>query len=294
MMQRWWQTWAQTMRKAVPETMVKTPAVPGGRSGPWLLLILGLALAWVMAWGLVVLNREAIRLSAPTLADGGGATLLFRDAWAVPSSARHFPLDQPGQTVALPDEWSRSHAGYEGSIWYRFHFDAAAPSAANEQLLAAYIERACSNVEVHLNGQLLYRGGRMSEPVARNCFQSHVVILPAFLLRAGDNELDLKVAGHPIDRVSARQRAGGLAEVRVGPLSDMQSMHQDHEFWSDTVSQVMGGVLLVLGLFALGLAAVRKLSYLAHFGFLTMGWSLLTGRLWLHEVPLSNASVEVL
>lgn len=287
MMQRWWQTWAHNLRKAVPVG----PAA--GRSGQWLFLALGLALAWVMAWGLVALNREAIRLSAPTLADGGGATLLFRDAQAVPSNAPHFPADRPGQTVALPDEWSRSHSGYEGSIWYRFHFEAGAP-VATDQLLAAYIERACSNVEVHLNGQLLYRGGRMSEPVARNCYQSHVVILPTFVLRAGDNQLDLKVAGHPIDRVSARQRAGGLAEVRVGPLHDMQNLHQDHQFWSDTVSQVMGGVLLVLGLFALGLAAVRKLNYLAHFGFLTMGWALLTGRLWMQELPLSNASVEAL
>jgi two-component system sensor histidine kinase UhpB len=240
-----------------------------------------------------VLNQEAIRLSKPTLADGGAATLLFRDAWAVPSAASHFPAEQAGQSVGLPDEWSRSHPGYEGSVWYRLHFDTPIQPGP-DQLLAAYIERACSNVEVHLNGQLLYRGGRMNEPVARNCDRSHVVSLPSFLLRSGDNQLDLKVVGHPIDRVTARQRAGGLAEVRVGPLQDMQRMHLEQEFWSGTVSQVIAGILVVLGLFALGLAWVRQLSYLTHFGLLTIGWSFMTGRMWLNDLPLSNASVEVL
>lgn len=293
MLQRWWQNLVQKPRPegAAPEGSPDAP--PVSRAGQYLLLTLGLALAWVVGWGLVVLNQEAIRLSKPTLDDGGATTLLFRDAWAVRSPASHFPSTEPGETVALPDEWSRSHPGYEGSIWYRLHFETPVPPGA-DQLLAAYIERACSNVEVHLNGQLLYRGGRMVEPVARNCDQSHVVTLPSLLLRNGDNQLDLKVVGHPIDRVTARQRAGGLAEVRVGPLQDMQRMHQEQAFWSGTVSQVIAGILVVLGLFALGLAWVRQLSYLTYFGLLTIGWSLMTGHLWLEDLPVSNASVEVL
>ncbi|RZI83793.1 MAG: histidine kinase [Rubrivivax sp.] len=297
MWQRWWQKFGQkSLQEAAPsapEEAAPEPVIPVSRAGQWLLLTLGLALAWVVGWGLVVLNQEAIRLSKPTLGDGGAATLLFRDAWAVPSAASHFPAGTTGQTVALPDEWSRSHPGYEGSVWYRVHFDTPFQPGP-EQLLAAYIGRACSNVEVHLNGQLLYRGGRMTAPVARNCDQSHVVSLPSFLLHSGDNQLDMKVVGHPIDRVTARQRAGGLAEVRIGTLQDMQRMHQDQEFWSNTVGQVIAGILVVLGLFALGLAWVRQLSYLTHFGLLTIGWSLMTGRWWLNELPVSNASVEVL
>lgn len=297
MLQRWWQNLLNRPRSdASAQAALETPSgtiIPVSRAGQWLLLTLGLALAWVVGWGLVVLNQEAIRLSKPTLADGGAATLLFRDAWAVDSASAHYPVDRVGQSVGLPDEWSRSHPGYEGSIWYRVHFDTPI-QPSTDKLLAAYIERACSNVEVHLNGQLLYRGGRMVEPVARNCDQSHVVPLPSFLLRTGANQLDLKVTGYPIDRVTARQRAGGLDEVRVGPLQDMQRMHQDHEFWSNTVSQVIAGILVVLGLFALGLAWVRQLSYLTYFGLLTIGWSLMTGRWWINELPVSNISTEVL
>ncbi|MDE2401152.1 MAG: histidine kinase [Burkholderiales bacterium] len=292
MMQRWWPSLVQKFQRT-PSAEKLSGRIQRGWAGQWLMLTLGLALAWVVGWGLVVLNREATRLSAPTLADGGGATLLFREAWSVASAASLFPDNAAGQTVALPDEWSRTHPHYEGAVWYRFHFDAPAQPGP-EPLLAAYIERACSSVEVHLNGQLLYRGGRMTEPVSRHCSQSHVVPLPSSLMRGGDNQLDLKVVGHPIDRVTARQRAGGLAEVRVGHLSDMQRMHQEQAFWSETMAQVIGGILAVLGLFALGLAWVRQLSYLTYFGLLTVGWSLLTGRLWLETMPLTNASVEVM
>jgi hypothetical protein len=72
MLQRWWQKFAQRSRQ---DASVEAPAgaaatvesvIPVGRAGQWLLLTLGLALAWVVGWGLVVLNQEAIRLSKPT------------------------------------------------------------------------------------------------------------------------------------------------------------------------------------------------------------------------------------
>src|SRR5690606_9146022 len=150
------------------------------------------------------------------------------------------------------------------------------------------------NVEVHLNGQLLYRAGSMSKPFARHCYESHAVSLPKFLLRSQGNQLDLKVVGYPVKSVTARQRAGGLGDVRVGALPDMQALHQNQGFWSDTLAQVMGGILLILGLFALALAWVRKLHYLVYFGLLTLGWSILTGRLWEWPLPLANAQVEML
>jgi len=128
MLQRWWQNLVQKPRpEGAAADGASDAVIPVSRAGQYLLLTLGLALAWVVGWGLVVLNQEAIRLSKPTLADGGATTLLFRDAWAVPSQASHFPPTEPGQTVALPDEWSRSHPGYEGSIWYRLHFETPVP-----------------------------------------------------------------------------------------------------------------------------------------------------------------------
>ena len=71
----------------------------------------------------------------------------------------------------------------------------------------------CSNLEVYLNGQLVHSGGRMSEPVTRNCNHPQLVSLPAALLRAEGNMLDIKVAGYALQQVASRQRAGGLSAL---------------------------------------------------------------------------------
>ena len=91
-----------------------------------------------------------------------------------------------------------------------------------------------------------------------------------------------------------RQRAGGLASVRVGALADFRVLAEDQEFWTSTLAGVLGGILAVMGLFALGLAWIRRLDYLMYFGLLTTGWSLATARFWLTELPAPNAAVEVL
>ncbi len=300
---RWWQSWAQRSRSA--DTDTGSEGVPSGSVGVqaaqvrrlWLLLGLGLVLAVVVAYVMVALNRETVRLSHPSTivaamsADNEVQSL--DQAWAVRSNASRFPAGQAGQLMTLPDEWSKSQPGYQGAIWYRFNFDTGTLPGP-DQILAVQIERACSNVEVFLNGQLLYRGGRMSEPYARNCYRSHVVTLPSHLLREHGNELDLKVVGYPINRVTARQRAGGLSAVRIGPLQEIRELYEQQEFWTTTVSQVLGGILAVLGIFALGLAWVRRLDYLLYFGLLTIGWSMMTGRMWLSEVLIPNAGVEVL
>jgi len=69
--------------------------------------------------------------------------------------------------VRLPDDWAETRPRFEGSVWYRASFDRPAGAEAHE-LMALYIERVCSNAEVYLNGQRIFSGGRMSEPVTRN------------------------------------------------------------------------------------------------------------------------------
>jgi len=64
----------------------------------------------------------------------------------------------------------------------------------------------------------------------------------------------------------------------VGPLPHIRQLEAEQEFWSSTLSQVLGGILAVLGVFALGMAWVRRLDYLVYFGLLTIGWALMTGR----------------
>ncbi|MGE5452997.1 MAG: ATP-binding protein [Acidobacteriota bacterium] len=279
------------------ETDVAEESVPPAPSSRrlWLILAMGLAFSLLVGWAMVVLNAETNRLGRGVGTAPDSPVQAMQSGVAVAADTASFPTDAPAQPQSLPDDWSMSHPGYQGPVWYRFEFDASHSQGGDEsRLIGAYIERACSTVEVHLNGHLVYRGGRMTEPYSRQCALSHVVPLPATWLKDGANQLDLKVVGYPVKRVTARQRAGGLAVVRVGPMEDIRVMHGDYAFWTGTVSQVLGGVLAVLGLFALGLAYVRRLDYLVYFGLLTLGWSVISGQFWLQDTPVANTAMEVL
>lgn len=296
MLHRWWQSWARGHLAGSIETPATVeeggaPVTPSWRRLIWL-GVFGLMLASAAAYAMLALNREAVRITQPGAVAVGDGVRSLDEAWAVASDAPTFPAMLPGRAQQLPDEWASSRPGHQGGVWYRFRFDHR-PSSV-DPLQAVYIERACSNVEVHLNGELIWRGGRMTDPYTRNCYRSHLVPLPLGLLKPHENALDIKVVGYPIERVTARQRAGGLAAVRVGPLQAIRQLADQQTFWSVTIAQVLGGLLAVLGLFALGLAWVRKLGYLVHFGLLTLGWACLTGRLSPLDVPMPNAAQEVL
>ncbi len=89
-----------------------------------------------------------------------------------------------------------------------------------------YIERVCTNLEVHLNGERVHSGGRMTEPRDAQLLLPAARPLPAALLRSDSNVLDIKVVGTPLHRVSARQRAGGLSAVSFGTTPRWRSLHQ--------------------------------------------------------------------
>jgi signal transduction histidine kinase len=251
----------------------------------WGAVVAGLlfGLAWVVA--ATLLTR------APQPPAAGGTLLLLDRAVAVATAAPTFP-PAAGQEVSLPDQWSRSRPGEDGSVWYRLRFDR--PVAPADTLSAAFIERACTNLEVRLNGELVHRGGRLSEPLTRTCYHSHLVALPASLLRDSGNVLDIRVVGYALDNVTARQRAGGLSAVRIGPLPAMQALQDHHMFWNVTLAQIISGTMLILGGFALMLAWVRRLGYLMHFGLMSVGWALLATRMWVRDVPLPGPQVELL
>lgn len=206
------------------------------------------------------------------------------------------PFNGPGravqQRVELPDDWARTRPGFEGIVTYRLEFDAAAPS---HDLLAVYVERACTNLEVRLNGELLARDGRMRPPITRNCYRPHLIVLPAAQLRPGGNRLEIKVAGHALHTVAARQRAGGLSELVVAPQSQLQPRYENQLFWNVTMAQVLGITIIVLGLFMLGLAWARRSepAYL-YFGLLLMGWAVIGSRLWARHIPIDHHFAEIL
>jgi len=214
-------------------------------------------------------------------------------ALAAPGAGERFPAEETAKRVSLPDNWWASRPREDGPVWYRLRFDA--PSGSGDQLLAAYIERVCSNAEIYLNGFVIYSGGHMSEPVARNCFYPQLATLPTGLLRAEGNTLDIKVQGFALQKVSSRQRSGGLSPVRIGPQVVLAGEHSSQMFWNITVLQLITVATTVLGAFLLFLGWInRQEAHLSYFGLLILGWNALTARIWLQNMPFDNGTAELL
>ncbi|MFM7506200.1 MAG: sensor histidine kinase, partial [Rubrivivax sp.] len=208
-----------------------------------------------------------------------------------------FPIGTPTMPVSLPDEWAVNRPGYRGTVWYRASFTQHAqgqPGAPQPgDMLALWIERVCSNAEVHLNGRLLARGGRMSLPYTRNCNHPMLLPLPEALLLSGENVIELRVAGHALASSGSRLRAGSLSALQVGPQSVLAARHARATALQVEVPMASSAVLLLTGgfMFLLGYRH-RRVSHLAYFGALCVCWALLNVGQWWRDLPLGHTEAE--
>ena len=249
--------------------------------GLLLAVVLGLALALVPGPAQAQVLR--IDRALTTSATGAGA-----------GAGGEFPVSQPATAVALPDEWAQTRPGFVGALWYRANFQSPARNGRGDPLVL-YIEQVCSNLEVYFNSHLLHSGGRMSPPRTNNCNRPQIVTLPATLLKAEGNVLDILVAGHAKTGSGSRLRAGGLSTLVIGTQEQLQGQHARQLALQVTAPQAVSATLLLMGGFMFVLGFInRRESHLAYFGALCVGWALLNLRLWLRDVPLSHLAVEFL
>ena len=255
-----------------------TPRAAAGRSGVQrrlrlAALLLLAALALPPAWARIVTIHAAQTAIGDTAA---------------------YPTDAPPALVDLPDEWARTRPGFSGTVWYRLGFSAPGLRASGE-LMALYVEQVCTNLEVFLNGQLVYSGGRMVEPVTRNCYHAQLISLPAALLAPGANVLDLKVVGQALQRVASTHRAGGLSELRIAPLAELEPMYARQQALVVALPQAVSATLALMGSFMFVLGWInRRDSHLAYFGALSIGWAIVEARLWWRDLPFDGAVAEFL
>lgn len=241
---------------------------------------------WLCALLSVFMLEQPIAASAQDLVFTQAASLEIR------------PDEQPdwskARIVRLPDSWAFSRPRFSGVAAYRIAFDAEG-SHSSGALFALYIERACSALEVWLNGQLVHSGASMVEPVSRHCPLPQLVALPASLLKAKANVLELRVRGFAQEEVGSRDRAGGLSAFELGPHNALAERYRWRTLFAIRLPDMVSGTLALMGigLFVMGWLN-RRQSYLAYFGALMVGWSLALSRLWLSDLPWPHATTELM
>lgn len=223
----------------------------------------------------------------------GPAVQVLRAAQTAASRGDTFPTDAAIRSVELPDAWWRSRPREDGPIWYRLTFNTPKHRST---LMAAYLERVCNTADIYLNGEIVHSGGKMNEPLPRNCYQPQLVTLPAALLRSdAPNVLDIKVQGYALQKVASRLRSGGLSEVKIGPYDALLKEHAAQTFWSLALVKAMAVAMVVLGLYMVYLGWLnRQDAHFGYFGAMTLTWALLSTRLWWPYFPIDNAWVEFL
>ena len=228
----------------------------------------GAALALVGALALFALQptpADAAPAAAGPALHGMSQTISQADFCQPPAIADTLP--GPGcawKTVPLAKLWKVPEPLKLSDAWYRlrFHLD-----AVPDRSLAMYIVSFNRTGRFFVNGQSLREVGAMREPLPMNWNRSQYAVIPAAMLRAGDNEITIQ------------QRAywwelGWLAPVRIGTEEELRPVWQSRVFWQNDLVRLLGACTGAIGVFMLGVwLGRRKDTMYFWFGCASLLWT---------------------
>lgn len=225
-----------------------------------------------------------VLLCACSSADGESGLHALVAAQAVRGEARSFVVPGEGwDTVQVPDFWQSRWQRHDGVVWYRLQWnqvDATQPAG----VLIEYLNMAGA---VYVNGTLLQRDASLVEPLSRAWNTPRFFSIEPPLLRAGSNELVLRVSG-------LAAYAPGIGRVWVGPESAARNGFDRLRFvryrfpaFAFAVTAALGCFFLILWLMrrrevAFGWYAASALAWLAYdWNFIApSAWPLNSTYLW--------------
>lgn len=143
------------------------------------------------------------------------------------------------EPVQLPDIWSHRWPGFDGVVWYRLRWTEATDAEHALAPRGLFIDGYTMAGAVFLNGSLLGTDRFLVEPLSRSWNQPRLWTLAPPLLRAGPNELLVRVSGH-----AAYQ--GGLGAVRLGTLDQARAQHDAATFQRRSLQWFGFGLTLVM------------------------------------------------
>ena len=113
--------------------------------------------------------------------------------------------------------------------------------------------------------------------------------LPPALLRSGENIVDLRVVGHPRERVASLQAAAGLSRIEWGRQSSLLAAHSPRLFWGVRWVEISSLILIGIGcvLIAVGWLNRREV-YFSYLGWLCLAWVVMSLGSSAPEMPWSN------
>ncbi len=157
--------------------------------------------------------------------------------------ARFIAADGGEADVALPDTWGLRGLPMAGSARYELQLELSGPVAASWSL---YLPRVSSHHEIRVNGVLLQS---QHGSVPRQHPEPAIVALPAGLLQAGSNRVDVTV-DYGI--------RGGLSRVWAGPSDAVRKRAARDHAWESRLPQALNLVALTLALTMLLLWLQRR------------------------------------
>lgn len=222
-------------------------------------LLRRLLLTLVLVFGVGSALLQLMRQDVPGgVIEIGQAAFLKSDAPLPP------PADASWLLRQLPDNWNRTNPGQSGFGWYRASFDLQeAPAHA----WAALLPSVGSTHHLFING-VDVGGGDMTGPIVRTFGRPQMNQIAPHLLRAGSNELVLRL------RVAPNLR-GGLSPITLGPRAVIEPLYDRDYLIRVTLPRALNFALLFAGVLVLLLWLQRPLeSIYGVFAALAIVWSL--------------------
>ena len=225
-----------------------------------------------------VLAGLAVAGPAAAPATDGAQTISQAEFCQPPGVADVMPDEHCAwKTVALAKLWVASDARYSDA-WYKLHFRLA---AVPQHSLAMYLVAFNRSGRIFVNGQLLREVGAMQEPLPLNWNRSQYAVIPASMLRSGDNEIEIQQRAYWWEM-------GWLAPVRLGSEDVLRAVWQRRVFWQNDLVQLLGACTGAIGVFMLGVwLGRRRDSMYFWFGCASLLWTVCSLDYYAVQPPLS-------
>jgi len=258
MMLRWWRAVLERLRVPVSDRVVV----------PTLVVALTL-LAWLALGGASPEANRGVTVANALADDAPSLTLREADTCRPAVMSDQLPGPECGwRKVPLAKMWpSRRNGQPQYDVWYRlrFHLDTVPVRG-----LGAYMVAFNRTGRLFVNGHYAHEFGAMTAPLPLNWNRSQYAFIPAALLRAGDNELQIQQRAYDWDQA-------WLAPVQLGPEARMVDLWRERVFWQNELVRILGVSAATVGLFMLGVWLGRRSQAMYFwFGCVTLLWSVIS------------------